>query len=183
MTMQYDVKSSHLSSSGFLALGNSTRLKQITYNGNASQAGNVNLFDTYTAPTTAVYQRTGTTITVTSTAHGLNTGAIVGIGFGISGGLSGTDGNYVITKTSDNAFTIADPNSGNTSGGIPCYYVVAYPTGNTINQYPQRWLCQFDTLAGVTGSQQVTVPGEGMVARNGMYAQMNYVGFVSIFYG
>ena len=186
MTMQYDVKASHLNQSGFLVLNgsaNRTRLKQLTYSGNAGQAGTLMLFDTLTAPISAVYARSGTTVTVTKTAHGLSTGTQIGIGYLSASGASATDGNWTITVTDANTFTITDPNSGTVSGGTTCYYVVAYPTGFTVNQNSARWLMAFDTLTGATSTQQVSIPGEGVLTQLGAYAQMTYIGFVTAFYG
>ena len=170
--MQTDVLSAHISQTGFMVPAK-TRLKQITYCGNAGQAGNLSIFDTTTAAVSAVYQRSGTTVTVTKTAHGLATGAIVGIGFASASAVSATDGNYTITVTGVDTFTITDPNSGTVSGGTACYYV----NGGG------RWMTSFNTLTGAVGSQQVPVPGEGMLAKNGIYAVLTYITFVTVFYG
>jgi hypothetical protein len=181
--MQYDIKSSHLGQSGFLTIGNRARLKQVLYAGNGSQSGSLNLFDTAVAPVSASYGRSGTTITVSKSGHGLSTGATVGIGFAIASGASATDGNYVITVTDANTFTITDPNSGTVTPGTNCWYVVSYPNGDTRYANPQRWLCQYDTVAGQTSTTQVLVPGEGMLCTNGIYAVCSTISFVSIFYG
>ena len=171
--MQTDVLSAHISQSGFLVPAK-TRLKQITYCGNAGQAGNVCFFDTTAAAVSAVYQRSGTTVTVTKTAHGLATGAIVGIGFVSAGAVSATDGNYTITVTGVDTFTLVDPNTGTVAGGTTCYYV----SGNG-----SRWMTSFNTLTGATSSQQIPIPGEGMLARNGIYVSILYITFVTVFYG
>ena len=170
--MQTDVLSSHLSQTGFMASGR-TRLKQLTFCGNASQAGNLSIFDSATAAVTASYARSGTTVTVTKTAHGLVTGDIIGIGYASASAVSATDGNYAITYVDANSFTITDPNSGTVSGGTACYYV----------NNGGRWMTSFNTLTGATGSQQIPVPGEGMLARNGIYAVLTYITFVTAFYG
>lgn len=172
MTMQYDVKSAHLSQSGFLVLDRS-RLKQVTYVGNASQTGTLNFFDTSVAPTSAVYARSGTTVTVTKNGHGLQTGDVVGIAFTQASGNAATNGNYSITYVDANTFTITDPNSGTVSGGTACFYV---NSGNA-------WMTSFDTLSGAVNAQQVPVPGEGVLARNGIYATLTNINFVTIFYG
>ena len=172
MTMQYDVKSAHLGNSGQLLTGRA-RLKQLTYLGNGSQAGVLALFDSTTAPVSAVYARSGNTVTVTKTGHGLSTGATVGIAYSAATGVSATDGNYTITVVDANTFTITDPNSGSVSGGTSCFYV---NTGAT-------WLTTFDTLSGSTAGQQVLIPGEGLLFVNGVYAQMQYISMVTVFYG
>ena len=63
MTMQYDVKGSHLSGSGFLYVGR-VRLKNLVYQGNGT-AGAIDIFDTNVAPNAATYARTGYVVTVT----------------------------------------------------------------------------------------------------------------------
>ena len=73
--MQTDVKSGHLNNSGFVVLGRN-RLKAVSMVGTAT-AGTLDIFDTTTAPVAATYARSGTTITVTKSAHGLATGDIV----------------------------------------------------------------------------------------------------------
>ena len=122
---QTDVKAAHLSVSGTIKSGR-TRLKQFTFAGTGGQTGKLVIFDCVTAPTTTgTYAQSGTTtVTVTSTAHGLSTGDIVGISFNSTTGGSATDGNYAITKTGANTFTITDPTSNTLSGSPPsCQYV------------------------------------------------------------
>jgi len=144
--------------------------------GNASQAGNIVFFDTNTAPVTSgTYGRSGNTITVSSTGHGLSTGATVGISFNSSSGVSATDGNYVITVTDANTFTMTDINSGTvTNAGTGCQYV----SGNT-----NIWIATYETLTGATATQQLLVPGEGQLCLNGIYVYMVNMGFVTIHYG
>jgi hypothetical protein len=64
---------------------------------------------------TGTYSRTGTTVTVTITAHGFSTGNVLAIDF-----TSGTalDGNYTITVTNANTFTLTTAASGSTSGNV-----------------------------------------------------------------
>ena len=64
---------------------------------------------------TGTYTRSGNTVTVTMTAHGMGTGQYVELNF-TSG--SATDGYYQITVTDANTFTITDPASGATSGNV-----------------------------------------------------------------
>jgi len=180
--MQTDVKSGHLNQSGYISQGRA-RLKQVVYAGAGGSAGSICIFDTNTVPTSATYQRLANVVTVSSTAHGLANGTLIGIGFGVSSGASATDGNYTITNTGANTFTITDPNTGNTSGGIACQYVVAYPNPVSNTQTPNRWITQFDTIASASATQQVAIPGEGVLCQNGIYANLNAVGFLTAFYG
>lgn len=65
--------------------------------------------------TNGTYTRTGNTVTVTMTGHGMTTGMIAGLDF-TSG--AATDGSYAVTVTDANTFTITDPASGATSGNV-----------------------------------------------------------------
>ncbi len=169
MGFQFDVKQAHINTSGFLVLGR-TRVKAISFTGGAS-AGHVTLFDTMTAPvTTATYGRSGTTITVTSTAHGLSTGDAIGADFAAGTGGTGTNGNYVVTVTNANTFTITDINSGSITAGAAM-------------AYSGRWLMTFDVAAGDTYNNVSLIPGDGVVAYNGVYAQMSNLAATNIFYG
>ena len=171
--MQTDVKSAHQAVTGFLLPVARTRVKQITYSGNGSQAGALILFDTTVAPNAATYSKTANVVTVSSTAHGLSNGAIVGIGYLSATGNSATDGNYTISNALANTFAITDINVvSNVSGGTTCYYV---SNGS--------WVTSFDTLTTQTATQQILIPGEGVLIQNGLYAQMSLINFVTIFYG
>ena len=66
-------------------------------------------------PLSGTYSRTGTTITVTATAHGMNVGEKVELDF-----TSGTavDGIYTIVTTATNSFTVTSAASGTTSGNV-----------------------------------------------------------------
>ena len=80
MTMQTDVSSTHLNASGYCFIGR-TRIRAMVLVGTAT-AGTVNVWDTTTDPVTgSTYGRSGYTVTVSSTAHGLTTGQQVGITF------------------------------------------------------------------------------------------------------
>ena len=173
--MQTDVLSSHLNSTGFAVLGR-VRLKSFSFTA-SSTAGTINFYDTTTAPVTSgTYARSTTVITVTSTAHGLKVGQQIGITFATATGVSATNGNYTIATVADaNTFTLTDINSGTIAASTAC----TYTTG--------RWLTSIDTAAlttsGVPQNQNVLLPGEGILAVNGIYIlQTNQTG-VTIFYG
>ena len=167
MGFQYDVLSAHLNSSGQLVNGRS-RLKALIQIGTAT-AGTVNMWDTTTAPVAITYGRSGTTVTITSVAHGLVTGDTVGLTFSTGTGGTATNGNYTITRTGADTYTITDINSGSITAG-------ANGTQGT------RWLMSLDTNA-TSDVVPLLIPGDGIVARNGIYVQMgNQVG-ITIFYG
>lgn len=172
MTMQYDVKQAHLNQSGLMVSGRN-RVKAVAFVGTAT-AGQFVLFDTTTAPVTSsvTYGRSGTTITVTKNAHGLVAGQTIGIDFDAGTGGSATPGNYTIATASTNSFTITDINSGSITGSP----AAAYSTGG--------WLMTFDVAAGDTYNNGTsTIPGEGVLAKNGVYAYMVNMAAVSVFYG
>ena len=172
MSMQYDVKQGHLNQSGFFVLGRN-RVKGISFFGSGSDATLV-LFDTTTAPVTAsvTYARSGTTVTVTKTAHGLSTGDVVGIHFDSNTSQSATDGNYVITVASSSTFTLTDINSGSITSTA-----AAYVSGGG------RWLMTYEIDSTDTFSNAPFIPGEGVLAANGIYALMTNIDSSQIFYG
>ena len=170
MGMQYDVKQAHLNGSGIFVVG-PTRIKAISLTGTAS-AGQLVMFDTVTAPiTTATYGRSGTTITVTSTAHGLATGATIGVDFAAGTGGTATNGNYIITRVDANTFTVVDINSGSITAGA----AMVYSTG--------RWLMTYDIAAGDSYNNSPLIPGEGVRAVTGAYGYIVNLTSVNIFYG
>jgi hypothetical protein len=172
MGMQYDVKQGHLNQSGFFVLGRN-RVKGISFFGSGSDATLV-LFDTTTAPVTAsvTYARSGTTVTVTKVAHGLVTGDVVGIHFDSNTSVSATDGNYTITRTGADTFTLTDINSGTITSTA-----AAYVSGGG------RWLMTYEIDSTDTFSNAPFIPGEGVLAVNGIYALMTNIDSSQIFYG
>jgi hypothetical protein len=167
--MQTDVKQAHLNASGFMVL-NRARVRAISFTGSAT-AGYIALFDTTTAPvTTATYGRSGNTVTVTQSAHGLTTGDTIGIDFAAGTGGTATNGNYVVTVTNSSTFTVTDINSGTI-------------TGSPAMVYASRWLLSYDVAASDSFNNSPFIPGEGVVAVNGVYAQMSNVVACNIYYG
>ena len=167
--MQTDVKAGHLNNTGFVVLGR-TRLKAVSIVGTAT-AGTLDIFDTTTAPVTdATYARTATTITVTKTAHGLVTGDVRGFSFASVGGSSATNGNYSITKTGANTFTLTDINS----GSIAASTAMAYST---------LWVNSYDVGAGDLFGNYALIPGEGVVVKNGIYLIMTNITSANVYYG
>jgi len=172
MGMQTDVKQGHLNQSGFFVLGRN-RVKGISFFGSGSDATLV-LFDTTTAPVTAsvTYARSGTTVTVTKTAHGLITGDVVGIHFDSNTSQSATDGNYSITRTGADTFTLTDINSGTITSTA-----ASYVSGGG------RWLMTYEIDSTDTFSNAPFIPGEGVLAVNGIYALMTNIDSSQIYYG
>ena len=170
--MQTDVKQGHLNQSGFFVLGRN-RVKGISFFGTGTD-GTVVLFDTASVPVTSsvTYARSGTTVTVTKTAHGLSTGNVVGIHFDSNTSQSATDGNYVITVASSSTFTLTDINSGTITSTA-----ASYVSGGG------RWLMTYEIDSTDTFSNAPVIPGEGVLAANGIYALMTNIDSTQIYYG
>jgi hypothetical protein len=168
MGMQTDVKAGHLNNTGFMLLGR-TRLKALSTVGSAT-AGTLDIFDTTTAPvTTATYTRSGAVVTVTSADHGLVTGDVRGFAFASASGSSATNGNYTITRTGPNAFTITDINSGTIA--------------STALAYSTLWVASYDIGATDVFGNIVLIPGEGVLIQNGIYLLMTNLTSANIYYG
>jgi hypothetical protein len=170
MAMQYDVKQGHIDQSGFL-IKFPSRVKGVSYVGTAT-AGYVILFDTLTTPVSSsvTYGRSGTTVTVTKVAHGLNTGDVIGIHFESGTGGAATDGNYTITRTGADTFTLTDINTGTI-------------TGSPVAVYSTKWLLTYNVSAADTYNNAPIIPGEGVRVLNGVYAYMVNVEATQIYYG
>jgi len=169
--MATDVKQAHINQSGFLVLGRN-RVRALSFVGTAT-AGTLAIFDTATAPVTSgvTYGRAGTTVTVTKTAHGLTTGDVVGIHF--EAFPSATDGNYVITVTGANTFTLTDINTGTITGSPAAVYVSG---GGS-------WLLTYESSATDIFNNSPDIPESGVLAIKGVYAYMDNLLVTNIFYG
>ena len=166
---QTPVKQAHINASGFMVLGRN-RVKAISFTG-TSTAGYVSLFDTTVAPvTTATYGRSGTTVTVSSTGHGLTTGQFIGIDFAAGTGGTATNGNYAVTVTNANTFTITDINSGSITAGAAMVYA-------------NRWILTYDVAASDTFNNAPFIPSDGVIVTDGVYAQISNLLAVNIYYG
>jgi hypothetical protein len=165
MAMQYDVKAAHLNASGIAYIGR-TRLKGLLTVGSAT-AGVVNIWDSGDSVGKAgTYSRTSNVVTVTVTAHGLTSGEA--FGFSASTGAA-SSGNFTVASiTNDNVFTFTDTlNSGSTSGSC------------AINT---RFLMAFDT-ANNSAETYLLLPGEGILAENGISVGLANQTSMTIFYG
>ena len=161
MAMQYDVKSYHNTESG-VAVNYRTRLKgvlispstAVTYN--TSFCDNVSLSGTYNVP--------GSTVcTVTIANHGLSNGDRVYLNF-----TSGTaqDETYTVANVTTNTFTVT---------------VASATTSGNVTMYPDI-LAEFDCSNGT--SFYTLIPGEGILAPNGIYVGIPNVAITTtLFYG
>ena len=168
--MQYDVKTSKVQGPGFLYVGR-VRLKQGTVLGNGT-AGYLDFFDTKTVPTAATYGRSGYTVTVTKTGHGLSTGDIVGIAYVAASNVAPVSGNYTITKVDADTFTITDLNSGTIATSTVCNYV----------NNGGRWVLGINTGTNLQPFQ-LLIPSEGVLCVQGVYANSVNILSTQITYG
>jgi hypothetical protein len=164
MGMQYDVLAAHLNESGVAYLGR-TRLKGLLTVGGTT-AGVVNIWDSTVAAKGGTYSRTGNVVTVTVTSHALANGQAFGFSASTGGASSG---NFTVASVANaNAFTFTDTlNSGSTSGncGINTRFLMAFDTANN----------QAETY--------LLIPGEGILAQNGIVLGMANQTSMTVFYG
>ena len=161
MGMQYDVKSEHLTGSG-VAVSYRTRLKGAVMSPNSTAAKNA-IFANNVAQN-GTYNIPGSTVcTVTITNHGLSNGARIWVDF--TSGSGTTDNVYVVANASANTFTITTA-SLTTSGNVSVYSDV---------------LMEVDCYNPT--SFNVIVPGEGILAANGIYVGVPANVTATVFYG
>jgi len=158
MGMQYDVKSNHRSTSGVI-YGSRTRLKGAILSANAAAAArNVLFMDN--DPQAGTYSIASTTLTVT-VANTLVAGDRVFLDF-----TSGTavDGSYTVLTANATTFTVTTAASG--TGNVTAYLNV---------------LLEADSYNAVAYS--ILVPGEGILADNGIYVGLPANITATAFYG
>jgi hypothetical protein len=93
-----------------------------------------------------------------------------GFAFATASGSSATNGNYTITKTDANTFTLTDINSGT----IAASTALAYST---------LWINSYDIGAGDLFGNFALIPGEGILVQNGIYMIMTNITSANIYYG
>ena len=171
------VRSGHLHSSGYIYKSR-TAVKALDVVGTAS-AGVLELWDTDVPPVTSgTYGRSGTTVTVTDTGHGLSTGDVIGISFEPDGGIIATPGNYEITVVDADNFTLTDINSGTIANDPDCRYVYS-----NSDQLEARWMATYHTAASDIFFNGFSVPQNGMIARKGVYVYAENLNSVNVYYG
>ena len=167
MAMQYDVKAAHINVSGTM-VGYRTRVKGLVITAGGT-SGYLYLWDSTTAPVAATYARNSAgLVTVTQTAHGLQTEDSVGLVFGAGTGGQATTGNYSVTRLTADTYTVQDLNAGAITAGA------AALQGNS-------WMISIDISANESAA--LPIPGEGVLAQAGIYATISNLTGVTIFYG
>ena len=157
MTMQFDVKSQHAAASG-LMVPYRTRLKGAVIFPFSGATGYSAFVDNTSISGT--YTRTTTTATVTATAHGLSTGQWAYLDWDLA------DNPYQVTVTNANVFTVTVADSGAASGNVVVYNKV---------------LLQAD--ASNATAFTIVVPGEGILAADGIRVFLAANIHCTVFYG
>lgn len=158
MAMQTDVKSKYATASGLL-IPFRTRIKAFFFGAATTNAGTVGMYDTFSIAGT--YARSTTTATVTATNHQLEVGDTVFLDWDL------TDDFYqVVTVADANTFTVTVANSGAASGDVTVYndvlVVSTVSTGNDVFNI---------------------IPGEGILARNGVRIYLESSVPATVYYG
>jgi hypothetical protein len=156
-SFQYDVRSKHAAVSG-LMIGGRVRLKGAVVFPFTGATGYTTFVDDVSAAGT--YARTTTTATITSANHGLKTGDWVYLDWDLA------DNPYQVTVTGTDTFTVTVADSGAASGNVTVWYSV---------------LLQAD--ASNATAYTIVVPGDGIVARNGIRVFLAANIHATIFYG
>ena len=166
MTMQYDVKSVHMSSTG-VAVNYRTRIKGAIVSANASAATRNTVFANNVTQT-GTYGRSTNTVTVTITNHGLTSGDRVWLDFSAGTGGTATDNVYSVTVSDANTFTVTDSASG-TITGSPAVSMYADILMEADSYNPTAF--------------PVVVPGEGILATEGIFVGLVANVTTTLFYG
>ena len=123
-------------------------------------------FDGTSSNLTGTYSRTGTTITISITSHGLTSGQSVYLDFTTG---TGTDGIYIVTVVDANSYTVTDTVSGSTSGNVTQFrYIrasgnVSSITDNGTGDYTVNFTTAMPDInyctTGATGLDASSYPG------------------------
>jgi len=157
MAMQYDVKSTHAADDG-LMVGYRTRLKGAVIFPFSNATG----YSTFVndVSLSGTYARSTTTATITVANHGLRSGQWAYLDWNL------TDDPYQVTVVDANTFTVTVPDSGAASGNVTVWGQV---------------LMQAD--ASNQTAFNMVVPGEGILAENGIRVFLGANTHCTIFYG
>lgn len=161
MTMQSDVSSEHMTATG-VAVSYRTRLKGAVISANTTAATR-NVIFANNSTLTGTYNIPGsTTCTVTITNHGLATGDRVYLDFTTG---TATDNIYAVTVTGANTFTVTTA-SLTTSGNVTMY---------------KKILMEADAYNPTAFS--INVPGQGILATDGIYVALPANVTATVFFG
>lgn len=171
MGFMSDVKSAFINQTGFLLNLNRSRLRAIAVRGSASNASQLDVFATDTAPVTGTYGQSGFVITVTRNGHGLVNGQVIGIAYDPGTGGTAMCSNNVVTVIDANTFTLPCINSFTITGNPACRIV---PNG--------EWLMTFALAATDIYNNYFRLPEDGILATKKVFCSMNNTTAVTVFY-
>ena len=165
MTMQFDVKSFHVMAGTPTSVSvNRVRLKgAIVSNSNAGVAANVFFANNSTLSGTYAIAGTTTCTVTVAAGHGLTTGDRVWLDF--TSGTGTTDNVYTVTVSSTTVFTVTTA-SLTTSGNVTVY---------------GQALMEVDITYSVPVC--ITIPGEGILAPDGIFVGTPSNIAATVFYG
>lgn len=166
MTMQFDVKSKHMVSSG-VAVNYRTRIKGAIVSANATAAARHTVFANNVSQS-GTYGRSVSTVTVTITSHGLTTGDRVWLTFSAGTGGTATSNAYTVTVTGVDTFTVTDSATGSITGS-PAVTMYADILLEADSYNPTAF--------------PVVVPGEGILAKDGIFVGLVTNVTTTLFYG
>ena len=158
MSFQFDVKSQHAATSGLMVAGR-TRLKgAVIFPFSGATGYSAFVEDVSIAGT---YARVTTTATITAANHGLTAGNWVYLDWDLA------DNPYQVQTVADaNTFTVTVANSGSTSGNVTVY---------------NKMLLQAD--ASNATAFNIPIPGDGILAVNGIRVFLGASIHCTVFYG
>jgi hypothetical protein len=109
-------------------------------------------------PLNGTYSQSGTTITVTMTAHGMSTGMIANLDFTSGTAVDGTD--FVVTRTGANTFTVVGKTSATTSGNVTRnnYIRSAYNVSSVTDEGVGEYTLNF---TNILNSADFSISGSG----------------------
>jgi len=126
-------------------------------------AGSLDFSAISTTATPGTYGRSGTTVTISMTAHGMTTGMVATFTFVGGTGGTATAGTYVVTVSDANTFTITDTASGTITGSPACSRTSYYGTSRVRGSETIDGNLTVSKNASITGSltigtAQIAVP-------------------------
>ena len=160
--MQYDVKSAHAATSGVM-IPFRTRLKGIVWEPMAQVTEHSTIVNN--SSIAATYSRSTTVCTITTPQpHGLFVGAGVELDFAAGGP---TDDYYTVASVpTSTTFTVTVADSGDASGSVTVWDSVLF---------------HFDMVTEI--AIQILIPGEGILAPDGIRVFLGTDMHLSVFYG
>lgn len=163
--MQTDVLHAHAGTAGVM-VPYRTRLKGVVMMPYQAVTDHTTFVDNHSMP--ATFARSGTTLTVTSMQSAydvINVRDLVYLQFDVATGIKSDS--YVVTSVIDDMnFTVTVADAGDTSGDVTLWHDVLFHYDSTINV--------------VTS---ILIPGQGVLAQNGIRVFMPAEMHCSIFYG